>query len=168
MLKEEEAVENKVIIGMMYYENGNAQDRQGLAALLGPGMLMVKISKPPAETDGFYKESCSFQVDDVEAKVEIMERGKFSLLKLRFLPDELREREIRNENFESTTKNRVSAALEQIKTNKQKAEEELKEVQERRQARVDLYTGKKTQLEQDCLDILQMSSYTQDCSEQSF
>lgn len=152
LLKEEEAVDNKVIVGMMHHERGNAKVRECLASMLGPGILRVKISEPKSDADRFY-DCCSFRVDDMEAKAHIMERGKFSLLRLRFLPDEICERKIREEDFQETTEKKVSKALEKMNSDKQLAETKLQEENEKRKAQIDSNMAKKRALEEDCLDI---------------
>eukprot|EP00438_Fugacium_kawagutii_P012202 Skav207860 [mRNA] locus=scaffold1988:72409:76968:- [translate_table: standard] len=105
-------------------------------------MLVVTVSDPPPETDKFYT-CCSFHVDTAEAKVFIAERGKHSLLKLRFLPDEVKENKIRAQDFGEATAKKVDHVLSSMQRQQEKAEEEVREKRKRKEDRVEAMKDRK-------------------------
>lgn len=149
LLKQEERDSGKTIVGMIYHVDGCLQEIRDLNDLLGEGMLHVKVRSPPAQAEDFYK-CCDFRLNDADAKVHIMERGKHSLLNLRFLPDEEKEAKIRNQDFGAITAGKVRGAIEELKEKQDRAQRIVEGKRMRFQARFQTTSDKAGKLEQDC------------------
>lgn len=81
-------------------------------------------------------------MEEPDAKVHIAQKGKHSLLKLRFLPDEEREQKIRQQDFKEVANNKVAQALTDMQHQTQEAEALVQEKAEKFQNRFDALENK--------------------------
>ena len=164
MLKAEEHESGKTILGMIFHQGGVVQEIADLGELLGPSMLHVQVGNPPDDAENFYS-CCEFHIDEVEAKVHIMQKGKHSMLKLRFLPDEETEKGIRAVDFGALATQKVDAAIAKLHHGHEHAQDMIAAKQERQIARKAECQVKFQKWQEDCESkLVKTACYSQHSS----
>lgn len=119
----------KCILGIMFTTRTDEAALTRLTAKFGPTLLHADVATPSAETDKFYDcvhfKLVSGHDDPRDAKVFIAETGRWANLKLRFLPDEEEEFKIRNRNMQECAAERAAKVMEELRSEKEKAQEHI-------------------------------------------
>ena len=148
LLKEEEQKTGNVCLGMLRHTEGPVKNVADLVELLGPDMLLGSVAHPPPEKADFY-QSCQFHRGTDTAKVFIAERGKHSLLKLRFLPDEEKENRIRRQDFKEATAAKVRNALHVLEEQTSAAQDHVANTRKRKAEEVEKKQQKLVKYQED-------------------
>ena len=135
LLQEESRENGTEIAGIMHHADGNAEGIADFKEFIDGNMLDVCIGRPPPDSDRFYDSAVFTTADNVVAKVKVVERGPHSLLRLRFLPDEEKETEIRQEDFSNAAVKKLDRAVSVLQRSKEAAEESLSSKKEKEEAR---------------------------------
>ncbi len=149
-LLQEEARENGTeIVGIMYHEAGNAEGVAEIKEFIDGNLLDVCVGQPPPDAERFYDNVVFTIADGVAAKVKVVERGQHSLLKLRFLPDEAQETEIRKEDFSKVAVKKFNDAVGALQRCKEAATQSFSSKKEKEEARNGLAEEKLQKTQQD-------------------
>ncbi|CAK9039841.1 unnamed protein product, partial [Durusdinium trenchii] len=138
LLNNEAAESQQSILGIMFHEETNSEALARVTETLrrpDAGLLHAKIARPPAAADDFYKCSTFRVVSNDEPRdgtVFIAETGRLSNLKLRFIPDETVEREIREKNIGDCAVDETQRALEKLAAEQTKAKQVVEEKDKKR------------------------------------
>ena len=140
----------------MFHEETNSEALARVTETLrrpDAGLLHAKIARPPAAADDFYKCSTFRVVSNDEPRdgtVFIAETGRLSNLKLRFIPDETVEREIREKNIGDCAVDETQRALEKLAAEQTKAKQVVEEKDKKRLQEVQKAELATEKLQEDC------------------